>query len=167
MPAPTTTRSRAGLTLALLTLSCAAPAQDTGAGIRYGAAPALDCNQLSKTAPQGSWVEANGVATEFSATESGAVSTARLSFSDPVATDTIHAAMNGEGARGLALVEILDVQGGWHKAWEGHLQAPAPGFEQTCFETRLPQQQVVQALRFTFRAAPGRVEVNHAALLRR
>lgn len=167
MPAPTTTRLRTVLTLALLTLSCAAQAQDAGGGIRYGVAPALDCNQLSKTAAQGSWVEANGVATEFSATESGAVSTARLSFNDPVATDTLHAAMNGAGARGLSLVEFMDADGGWHKAWEGHLQAPAPGFEPTCFETRLPQQQVVQALRFTFRATAGQVEVNHAALLRR
>jgi hypothetical protein len=47
------------------------------------------------------------------------------------------------------------------------MQPPAPGFEQTCFEQRLPQKQVVQALRFTFRAAPGQVDINHAALLRR
>jgi hypothetical protein len=134
---------------------------------RHGAAPALDCKQLSKTAAKGSWVEANGIATEFSATGSSAIRIARLSFSNPVATDMVHATMNGVGARELALVEFQDAQGGWHKAWEGHLQPSAPGFEQTCFETPLPQKQVVQALRYTFRAGPGQVELNHAALLRR
>jgi hypothetical protein len=162
MPVLTTLRLRAALTLALITLSCVASAQDAGGGIRYGVAPALDCKQVNKAAARGSWVEANGVATEF-----GAARTARLSFNDPVATDALHAMMNGVGARELALVETQDTKGGWHKAWEGHLPPPAPGFEQTCFETRLPQKQVVQALRFTFRMGPGQVDVNHAALLRR
>jgi hypothetical protein len=153
--------SRPALLLACLTLSCAATAQETSSGISYGIAPALDCKDVSKTAPQGNWVEANGVGTEF-----GAVRRANLSFSDPVATDTFHAMMNGAGARALALVEIQDAQGGWHKAWEGKMQPPAPGFEQTCFEQKLPQKQVVQGLRFTFRSAPGQIELNHAALLR-
>jgi hypothetical protein len=37
----------------------------------------------------------------------------------------------------------------------------------TCYEQKLPQKRVVQALRFTFRSAPGQIDVNHAALLRR
>jgi hypothetical protein len=153
---------RAALTLALVTLSCTAVAQDTAGGIRYGVAPAMDCKDISKTAAKGSWVEANGSGVEF-----GATSTARAIFGDPVATDMLHASMNGVGARALALVETQDAQGGWHKVWEGKLQPPAPGFEQTCFEQQLPQKQVVQALRFTFRATPGQVDINHAALLRR
>ena len=162
MPAPSMNRLRAALALAVVTLSCTAAAQDTTGGIRYGAAPALDCKQISKVASKGSWVEANGVATGF-----GATRTARLSFSDPVATDKFHATMNGAGARELALVEVQDTKGDWHKAWEGKLSPPAPGFEQTCFESPLPRKQVVQGLRFSFRMAPGQVELNHAALLRR
>jgi hypothetical protein len=155
-------RLRAAFTLALITLSSAAAAQDTSGGIRYGVAPALDCKDVSKTAAPGSWVEANGIATEF-----GPTIRARVDFSNPVATDTFHAMMNGAGARALALVEIQDTKGSWQKAWEGTMQPPAPGFEQTCFEQKLPQKQVVQALRFTFRPAQDEVEVNHAALLRR
>lgn len=166
MPAPGTKRLRAALALALAALACAAAAQD-GGGVAYGAAPALDCGQADKSAAQGSWVEPNGVATQFSASGSGAIRMVSLSFGDPVATDMVHAAMNGVGARNLALVEFQDAQGGWHKAWEGRLRPPAPGAGPTCFETRLPQKQVVQGLRFSFRMAPGQVEINHAALLRR
>lgn len=159
-------RLRAALPLVLIALSCAATAQDTG-GISYGSAPALDCRQLSKNAATGNWVEANGVGTEYSATEAGAILVSSLSFSDPVATDMLLAALNGTGARNLLRVELQDTKGNWHKAWEGKMQPPAPGFEQTCFEQQLPQKQLVQGLRFTFRNAPGRIEINHAALLRR
>ncbi|CAH0166493.1 hypothetical protein SRABI118_00892 [Massilia sp. Bi118] len=162
MPASTLNRLHAAFTLALISLSCTAAAQDTPGGISYGSAPVLDCREVSKIAARGNWAEANGVGTEF-----GAVRRANLRFSDPIATDTFHATMNGAGARALALVEIQDTKGAWHKAWEGKMQPPAPGFEQTCFEQKLPQKQVVQGLRFTFRSAPGQVEINHAALLRR
>jgi len=168
--------SRPALLLVCLTLtlslSSTATAQDTSAGVRYGAAPALDCKQISKTAAPGKWVEPNGVATSFSSAQSGSAparSTLQvsLSFSQPVATDLLHAAMNGAGARGLALVEVQDTKGDWHKAWEGKMTPPAPGFEQTCFETPLAQKQVVQAMRFGFRPGPEQIELNHAALLRR
>jgi len=158
MPGHFMTRARTRLALVLMTLSCAAAQAATG--VRYGVAPALDCGQADKTAAQGRWVEANGVAVEGSPARRMS-----LNFDEPVATDTIHAAMNGVGARDLALVEVQDGNGGWHKAWEGRM--PAPGVEQTCFEQQLPTKQVVQALRFTFRAAEDQVEVNHAALLRR
>ena len=158
MPGHFMTRARTRLALVLMTLSCAAAQAATG--VRYGVAPALDCGQADKMAAQGRWVEANGVAVEGSPARRMS-----LNFDEPVATDTIHAAMNGVGARDLALVEVQDGNGGWHKAWEGRM--PAPGVEQTCFEQQLPTKQVVQALRFTFRAAEDQVEVNHAALLRR
>jgi len=152
-------------TLALIALSGAATAQ--GAGVRYGSAPALDCKAISKTAVTGNWVEANGTATAFSSTPSGATAQVSLSFSQPATTDMLHATMNGAGARGLALVEVQDTKGEWHKVWEGKMQPPAPGFEQTCFEQRLAQKQAVQGLRFGFRPGPEQIEVNHAALLRR
>lgn len=161
MPEHFMTRARARLMLVLMTLSCMAATQ-AATGVRYGVAPALDCQQWGKTAAQGRWVEANGVAVEGSPARRMSVS-----FDQPVATDTIHAAMNGMGARDLALVEVQDGNGGWHKAWEGRMPAPAPGVEQTCFEQQLPQKQVVEGLRFTFRAAEDQVELNHAALLRR
>ena len=160
-------RLRAACTLALITLSCAAAAQDTNAGVRYGSAPALDCKAISKTAAPGNWVEPNGVATAFSSTPSGATAQVSLSFNQPVATDVVHAAMNGAGARGLALVEVQDTKGEWHKAWEGRMTPPARGFEQTCFEQKLAQKQTIQALRFGFSPGPEQIEVNHAALLRR
>lgn len=152
-------------TLALIALSSAATAQ--GAGVRYGSAPALDCKAISKTAVTGNWAEANGTATAFSSTPSGATAQVSLSFSQPVTTDMLHATMNGAGARGLALVEVQDTKGEWHKAWEGNMQPPAPGFEETCFEQKLAQKQTVQGLRFGFRPGPEQIEVNHAALLRR
>jgi hypothetical protein len=153
---------RPALLLASLTLSCTVTAQVVTTGVRYGVAPALDCKQISKAAAQGSWMEANGVAVEGSPGRRMS-----LSFKEPIATDMIHATMNEVGSRDLALVETQGADGGWQKAWEGQLRPSAPGFEQTCFETRLPQKQVVQALRFTFRSAPGQIEVNHAAVLRR
>jgi hypothetical protein len=172
MSAHTMRGLRAACTLGLIALSCAATAQDTGAGVRYGAAPALDCKAISKTAAPGNWVETSSVATAFSSTQSGsapssATAQVRLSFSNPVTTDMVHASMNAAGARGLALVEVQDTKGDWHKAWEGKMAPPAPGFEQTCFEQKLAQKQAVQALRFSFNPGPGQVEVNHAALLRR
>lgn len=99
---------------------------------------ALDCKAISKTAAPGNWVEANGVATAFSSTQSGsapsgATAQVRLSFSHPVTADMVHASMNGAGALGL----------------------------------KLAQKQAVQALRFSFNPGPGQVELNHAALLRR
>jgi len=161
--------SRHALLLACLTLTSTLPCPATaqGAGVRYGAAPALDCKALSKTAVTGNWVEANGTATAFSSTPSGATAQVSLSFSRPVTTDMLHATMNGAGARGLALVEVQDTKGEWHKAWEGKMQPPAPGFEQTCFEQKLAQEQAVQALRFSFHPGPEQIDVNHAALLRR
>lgn len=155
------TRARSRWLLVLMTLSCAAAAQ-AATGVRYGVAPELDCKQAGKAAAQGRWVEANGVAVEGSPGRRMS-----LSFDEAIATDMIHAAMNDMAARDLALVEVQDGNGGWHKAWEGRMAAPAPGVEQTCFEQQLPQTQVVQALRFTFRAAEDQVELNHAALLRR
>jgi hypothetical protein len=153
---------RPALLLASLALSCAAAAEVVTTGVRYGVAPALDCKQISKAAAQGSWMEANGVSVEGSPGRRMS-----LSFKDPVATDMIHATMNEAGSRDLALVEIQDANGAWQTAWEGQLPPPAPGFGQVCFERRLAQKQVVQALRFTFRSTPGQIEVNHAAVLRR
>jgi hypothetical protein len=155
-------RSCAPLALALMTLSCTAMAQGSSGGVRYGVAPALDCATISKTAARGSWVEPNGVGTEF-----GMMRLVRLSFSDPVATDTIRVAMNEVGFRDLALIDIEDTKGGWHTIWEGHMAATAPGFPRSCFESQFANKQIVQALRFTFRNAPGEIDVNHAALLRR
>jgi hypothetical protein len=167
MPDHAMTRLRAALTLAPIALSFAAagPASadvqiQTGvSGMNYGTATASALACRAGTA--GSWLEANGVTVE------GAARRMSLTFSAPLATDTLRAAMNGAGARNLALVEIQGTDGVWHKAWEGQLAAPAPGFEPTCFEQRLPQKQMVQALRYTFRSAQDQVEVNHAALLRR
>lgn len=169
MPTTAMNTLRAALALAPIVLSlAAAPASAVDqmrlsvSGVRYGIAPALDCNQTGKTAPQGSWVEANGAAVE-----GGPPRRVHLSFGEPVATDTFRTAMNGEGTRDLALVEFQGTDGAWHKAWEGELGAPNANFAQTCFEQRLPEKQVVQALRYTFRAGPGQVDLNHAALLRR
>jgi len=164
MPVLSLNRLRATVALALMTLTCAAAAQDisTTTAIRYGANQALDCKQLSKRGAPGRWMEANGAAVEGLPTRR-----IRLSFNDPAATDRIHAAMNGAAVRELALVEVQDGKGDWQKVWEGQLTPPAPGFEQTCFEQPLPKKQVVQAMRLTFRSAQDEVEVNHAALLRR
>jgi hypothetical protein len=152
---------RAACTVVLLCLSCGATAQ--GSGIRYGVAPAQDCTVGSAAPAQGKRVDASGVAVE-----GGDVRRISVSFDEAVATDTIHVAMNEAGSRALALVEIQDGDGGWRKAWEGRLAAPAPNFsEVACFEPKLPQKQVVQALRLTFRDAPGQIDVNYAALLRR
>ncbi|MFC5550863.1 hypothetical protein [Massilia aerilata] len=164
MSASTMKHLHAALMVALMTLTCAAAAQDitSTTAIRYGTTPALDCKQVSKTGAPGRWMEANGAAVEGIPTRR-----MRLSFNNPVATDMIHATMNGAGARELALVEVQDRKGDWQKVWEGEMMPPAPGFEQTCFEQQLPKKQVVQAMRFTFRSAQDEVEVNHAALLRR
>jgi hypothetical protein len=152
---------RAACTLSLVCLSCAAAAQ--GSGIRYGVAPAQDCTMGSTTPAKGEWVEASGVAVE-----GGPVRRMSVSFDEAIATDTIHVAMNEAGSRALALVETQDADGGWHQAWEGRLAAPAPNFSDVfCFEPQLPRKQLVQALRLTFRDAPGQIDVNHAALLRR
>jgi hypothetical protein len=155
-------RSCTPLALALITLSCTAMAQDTSGGVRYGVAPALDCRKISKIAGRGNWAEPNVVATEF-----GTTRVVRLSFSDPVATDTMSVAMNEVGFRDLARIDIEDTKGAWHTIWEGHMGAGAPGFPQTCYENQFAGKQAVQALRLTFRNAPGQIEVNHAALLRR
>jgi hypothetical protein len=129
-------------------------------GLYYGVSTVQA--QACQGGSAGSWLEANGVAVE------GGARRMSLTFSTPVATDTLHAAMNKVAQQALALIEVADADGNWHKAWEGQLAPPAPAFaQQTCYEHQLPQKQLVQALRFTFRAAPGPIEVNHAALLRR
>ena len=160
-------RPYAAAVLLLMALPCIADAGANARGVSYGAAPALDCRDISNTATPGNWQEGNGVTTAFTSTPSGTMLQIRLGFEEPVATDMLHAAMNGTGARELALVEVEDTKGVWHKAWEGKLPPPAPGFEQTCFEQKLAQKQTVWGLRFTFRDAPGQIEINHAALLRR
>jgi len=172
MFAPATNRPCAALSLALIaaSLGAAAPGSAVGqiqssvSGLHYGtsAAAELACNAGKPAGTKDSWVEANGAAVE-----SGELRRMSLSFGDPIATDTFRAAMNDVGARDLALVEVQDADGGWRKVWEGRLSAPAPGFSQSCFEQKLAQKQVVRALRFTFRAAPGDIKVDHAALLRR
>ena len=82
----------------------------TVAMTRAALAPAL----AALSGAHGKWMEANGISTA-----AGRALSATLRFSQPVVTDRLHAAMNGEGAR------------------------------------------------FSFRSAPGRIEINHAALLRR
>ena len=128
-------------------------------GMSYGTATASA--QACSGGAAGNWVEANGVAVE------GAARRMSLTFSEPLATDTFRAAINAAGSHDLALVEIQGTDGIWHKAWEGQLAAGAPGFENMCFENRLPQKQMVQALRFSFRQAQDVIHVDHAALLRR
>jgi hypothetical protein len=150
-----------------LALAAAAPVfaagqiviRTSGTGINYGTATASA--QACRAGTAGNWLEANGSGVE------GPNRRMSLIFSTAPATDTFRAAMNGAGARDLALVEIQGADGVWRKAWEGQLAAPAPGFEPTCFEQRLPQKQAVQALRFTFRQAQDEVHVDHAALLLR
>jgi hypothetical protein len=162
---------RIALALAPIALSFAAAAPacaqvqlqiQTGAdGLYYGVSTVQA--QACQAGSAGSWLEANGAAVE-----SGDARRMTLTFGTPVATDTLHAAMNKVAQQALALIEVADADGNWHKAWEGQLAPPAPAFaQQTCYEHQLPQKQLVQALRFTFRAAPGPIEVNHAALLRR
>jgi hypothetical protein len=156
---------------ALLALSFAAAATASAAstvriqsgvsGVHYGTSP--ETAQACQAGNGGNWIEADGVAIE-----SGDQRKMSLSFSTPLITDTFHAAMNLAGWRDLALIEFQDRDGGWQKVWEGRMAAPAPGFSQeTCVEHRLPQKQVMQALRFTFRNGPDDIQVNHAALLGR
>lgn len=162
------TPTRSLLALFALSFTATAPASAadqmqirTGTtSISYGTGTASA--QACRAGTAGDWLEANG-----SGVEGGEARRMSLIFSTSPATDTFRAAMNGAGARDLALVEIQGADGVWRKAWEGRLAAPAPGFEQTCFEQRLPQKQVVQALRFTFRRAQDEIQVDHAALLRR
>jgi hypothetical protein len=162
---------RATLTLALLavTLAAAAPAgadqiESSADGLHYGtsAVTAAACNGSKLAGPADRWVEANGVGVE-----SGDVRRMSFSFSDPVATDTFHFAMNEVGGRNLALIEVQDGNGAWHKVREGALPGTAPGFATQCFEQKLAQKQVLRALRLSFRPAPGDIEVDRAALLRR
>lgn len=159
-------RLRAAFTLALITLSCAATApasadqtQTSITGINYGTNGASA--QACRAGTPGKWLEANGSGIE------GPGRRMTLSFSTAPTTDTFRAAMDGAGARNLALVEIQGADGGWRKVWEGRLPPPAPGFEQTCQEHKLPQKQVVQGVRYTFRQAQDEVHVDHAALLQR
>jgi hypothetical protein len=163
--------SRSALLLVSLALAFAAAAPATAAGeiqsgasgIHYGVSttPTPGCT-LGKAAITRNWLEANGVAVE-----GGPPRRMRLDFGTPTVTDTVRVAMNEVGFRDLALIEIEDTKGGWHTIWEGHMGATTPGFPQSCYENQFGDKQVVQALRFTFRDAPGEIEVNHAALLRR
>lgn len=152
--------------LALLALSfaaaapaCADQTQTSISGINYGTNGASA--QACRAGTAGNWLEANGSGVE------GPMRRMTLTFSTAPATDTFRAAMDGAGARDLALVEIQGADGVWRKIWEGRLAAPAPGFEQTCQEHKLPQKQVVQRVRYTFRQAQDEIHVDHAALLRR
>jgi hypothetical protein len=159
------TPARSRLALLALSFAAAAPAFAAGqtqtciTGINYGTNGASA--QACRPGTAGNWVEANGAGVE------GPGRRMTLVFSTAPATDTIRSAMNGAGARDLALVEIQGSDGVWRKAWEGRVPPPAPGFEQTCQEHKLPQKQVVQGVRYTFRQAQDEVHVDHAALLRR
>lgn len=157
--------ARSLLALLALSFAAAAPASaqmqiKTGVGgISYGTNGASA--QACAVGAAGNWIEANGSGVE------GQIRRMTLIFSSAPTTDTFRAAMDGAGARDLALVEIQGTDGVWRKVWEGRLPPPAPGFEQTCQEHKLPQKQVVQGVRYTFRQAQDEVHVNHAALLRR
>jgi hypothetical protein len=154
------------LSFAFLALSFAAAApaaadqtQTSITGINYGTNGASA--QACRAGTAGNWIEANGAGVEGSSRQM------TLIFSTAPTTDTFRAAMNGAGARNLALIEVQGTDGVWHKAWEGRMAPPAPGFEPTCYEQKLPQQLVLQGLRFTFRQAQDEIHVDHAALLRR
>jgi hypothetical protein len=156
--------------LALLSMMLAAvPAraggefQSSAGGLHYGiGGPSSTACQAGKPPAPGDWIEANGIAVE-----SGDTRRMSLSFGEGLATSAYRVAMNDAAARHLALVEVQDGGGAWHKAWEGKLAALSPNFASTCFEQPLQGKQVVQALRFTFRQGGGDVQVDHAALLRR
>jgi hypothetical protein len=162
-------RRGAGLPLSFaflaLSFAAAAPASaqmqiKTGdTGISYGTnGPSA---QACRPGTAGDWLEANGSGVE------GPGRRMTLIFSTAPTTDTFRAALNDAASRDLALIEIQGADGVWRKAWEGQLPPLAPGFAQNCDEHRLPQKQVIQALRYTFRQAQDAVQVDHAALLRR
>jgi hypothetical protein len=160
-------RAALPLTLSLLVLSFAATAPASAAGqtqtgitgINYGTNGASA--QACRAGAAGNWLEANGSGVE------GPGRRMTLSFSTAPTTDTFRAALNDAASRDLALIEIQGADGVWRKAWEGQLPPLAPGFAQNCSEHRLPQKQVIQALRYTFRQAQDTVQVDHAALLSR
>jgi hypothetical protein len=162
-------RRGAGLPLSFaflaLSFATAAPAsaadqtQTSISGINYGTNGASA--QACKAGTAGNWLEANGSGVE------GPGRRMTLSFSTAPTTDTFRAALNNAASRDLALIEIQGADGVWRKAWEGQLPPLAPGFAQNCSEHRLPQKQVIQALRYTFRQAQDEIHVDHAALLRR
>jgi hypothetical protein len=133
-------------------------------GIHYGAmdAPAPECQAGETAAAAGEWIEASGSSVEF---HGGRRLT--LSFGGPLAADTLRASLNRAGVNALDTVEFSDGRGAWHKIGEGPLRIPAEG---RCGQVWLTQQlghrQIVQAVRFTFRAGPGEVGVGNAALLR-
>jgi hypothetical protein len=155
------------LSFALLAFSfaTAAPAsaadqtQTSITSINYGTNGASA--QACRPGTAGNWLEANGTSVE------GPIRRMTLIFSAAPTTDTFRAALNDAASRDLALIEIQGADGVWRKAWEGQLPPLAPGFAQNCDEHRLPQKQVIQALRYTFRQAQDPVHVDHAALLRR
>jgi hypothetical protein len=178
--------SRSALALACLAMLCACSRLDGGqdlasgaaaiqrlaaggeaqvsSGIHYGTmeAPAPACRSGDAVAAAGEWIEASGSSVAFDRWRR-----ISLSFGGPLAADSLRASLNRAGVNALDTVEFQDGKGAWHKIGEGPLRIPAEGrCDQVWFEQQLGRQQVVQALRFTFRAGPGEVGVGNAALLR-
>jgi hypothetical protein len=167
--------SRPTLLLACLTLLCACSRLDAGqelasgavrvsSGIHYGAAdaPASECRVGEPAVAAGLWIDASGSSVEFYGGRR-----LSLSFGGPLAADSLRASLNRAGVNALDTVEFQDGKGAWHKVGEGPLRVPADGkCELVAFEQQLGRREIVQAVRFTFRAGPGEVGVGNAALLR-
>lgn len=161
--------------LACLTMLCACSRLDMGhnlaagevqvsSGIHYGTMeePALECRVGEAGTADGQWIDASGSSVEF---YGGRRLT--LSFGGQLAADTLRASLNRAGVNALDTVEFQDGRDTWHKVGEGPLRVPAEGrCDQVWFAQPLGRKQVVQAVRFTFRAGPGEVGVGNAALLR-
>jgi hypothetical protein len=133
-------------------------------GIHYGTAeaPAPECRVGDADAAAGQWIDASGSSVAFDRWRR-----ITLSFGGPLAADSLRASLNRAAVNALDTVEFEDGKGAWHKVREGPLRIPAEGkCDQVWLEQPLGRQQIVQALRFTFRAGPGEVGVGNAALLR-
>jgi hypothetical protein len=167
--------SRPALLLASLAMLCACSRLDMGhnpaagevqvsSGIHYGAMeePAPECRVGENGTADGQWIDASGSSVEF---YGGRRLT--LSFGGQLAADTLRASLNRAGVNALDTVEFADGKGTWHRVGEGPLRVPAEGrCDQVWFAQQLGRQQIVQAVRFTFRAGPGEVGVGNASLLR-
>lgn len=159
------------LRVALLSIGCAGCSQlDSAAGAagagysaQYGllAPPAPACRIGDRIPDRGAWVDANGASTESDATRR-----VGASFGQAPAATALQVAMNGDAIRNLAMVEVQDLDGGWHPVWKG---APAGALPQGCasawFGRKLDGGAPVAALRLTFGRAATQVEVSNARLL--
>lgn len=119
-----------------------------------------ECALGAPAGPQGTWLTTTKA---VPGTGPGIVNV--FSFDKAVTTHALRVALDLQALRDIEKVETRDAQGNWSDAGPVVRREAPSACEYVWMVQELPDARQVDALRFTFRQAPGRITVSNPGVL--